>query len=141
MAKKKSSIEIPDRDGLVVSCGLSGKLSRVFRYRFEKKQKRFTISRYPALSLIDARMKTIECIKALDNDEDPKHAATKGERISIEDCKSQWIKNRFPELRQSSQTLYPSHADKYFTLERYPHDIQTAKFVVVELAGHFDKGS
>jgi integrase len=126
--KRKSTIEIPDRDGLVVSCGLSGKLSWVFRYRFDKKQKRFTLGSYPALSLAGARMKTIECVRALENDEDPKYASTKGERISIETCKEPWIKNRFPELRQSSQTLYQSHANKYFTLERFPHDIQTARF-------------
>ncbi|MFT7373068.1 MAG: hypothetical protein ACI9T9_001762 [Oleiphilaceae bacterium] len=41
------------------------------------------------MSLADARIKTIECVRALENDEDPRHASTKGERISIADYKNQ----------------------------------------------------
>jgi len=126
--KRKSTIELSDRDGLVASCGLSGKISWVYRYRFNKQQKRLTLGSYPAMSLASARDKTIECVRALENGEDPRYASSKGEYISIEECRRKWLETRIPELRPKSQELYKSHASKYFNCVRFPYDVQKARF-------------
>ena len=55
--KNKNTKIIPDRDGLYISCGLKGKLTWVFRYRFEGEQKRMTMGTYPEYSLDEAREK------------------------------------------------------------------------------------
>lgn len=126
--KRESTIEIPDRDGLVISCGLSGKLSWVYRYRFDKKQKRLTLGSYPALSLAEARAKTIDCVRALECGEDPRYASEIDGLITIEHCRDEWLKNRLPELREKTAVLYNSQAAKYMTNKRFPHDIKKARF-------------
>tara|TARA_R110002049_G_scaffold255016_3_gene430540 strand:- start:7008 stop:8222 length:1215 start_codon:yes stop_codon:yes gene_type:complete len=126
--KRKSTIEYPDRDGLVASCGLSGKISWVFRYRFNKSQRRLTLGSYPAFSLADARTRTLECLRFLDEGEDPRYATTKDSHVSIEHCAQQWVEKRLPELRATSRALYESHANKYMTYKRFPYDVQKARF-------------
>jgi hypothetical protein len=125
--KKKSTIEIPDRGGLVASCGLSGKVSWVYRYRFNGKQKRLTFGSYPAMSLSKAREQTIVYVRALEAGGDPKYTHEGGKFISIVDCANEW-KMKINTLRPKTQALYNSHSSKYFTLKRFPHDVQTARF-------------
>lgn len=125
--KRKHTTEIPDRDGLVISCGLSGKLSWVYRYRFNGQQKRLTFGSYPALSLPEARNKTIEYLRIVEGKEDPKHYTDLKKFISIEDCANEWLK-KVETLRGRTQTVYKSNINKYLTIKRFPHDIQKARF-------------
>jgi integrase len=126
--RRKSVKEYPDRDGLVIVAGLSGKLSWVFRYRLLGDQKRLTIGSYPAYSLTEAREKATTHRRTVEDGEDPKQELVKSEIVNIEHCRDEWLKKYVSTLAPKTQTLYESNASKYMTLSRFPYDVQTARF-------------
>lgn len=126
--KRTTVIELPDRDGLVASVGKSGKISWVFRYRFDGKQKRLTFGTYPAFTISDARAKAVEFQRTLQDGDDPKYYSQGADTITIEYCAKQWLEARVIALKPKTATMYTSVANKYFTLSRFPHDVQKARF-------------
>lgn len=126
--KRKSTLELPDRDGLVASVGMSGKISWVFRYRFNGGQKRLTFGTFPALSVTDARTKTVDFQRTLQAGDDPKYYSQGASMTNIEQCAKQWLDARVSSLKPKTATMYTSVANKYFTLSRFPHDVQKARF-------------
>lgn len=126
--KRNNTIELPDRDGLVASCGRSGKVTWSFRYRYNKKQRRLKVGTYPAMTLEEAREAIIPLMKAVAVNEDPKYITPDGKVVTMEYCAQQWLEIKVVSLRERTQILYKSAAGKYFTNERFPHDIKKARF-------------
>lgn len=126
--KRKATVELPDRDGLVASVGLSGKISWVYRYRFMGGQRRLTFGSFPALSVSDARAKAVEFQRTLEAGDDPKHFRAGKDAITIDQCAEQWLNARVVTLKPRTATMYKSVSSKYFTLSRFPHDVQKARF-------------
>lgn len=126
--KRDTTIELPDREGLVARVGRSGKISWVFRYRFNGKHKRITFGSYPAVSLKKAKEKAVSYIGALEQGDDPKYAQEDKRYTSIEDCRDTWLDNYVSGLKETTQRNYRSIAGKYFINSRFPHDVQKARF-------------
>lgn len=135
--KRKSTTLIPDREGLVVSCGLSGRLSWVYRYRFDSKQERITFGTYPAKSLEDARKKCIEFVRIIESGHNPKHSTSGAKSRSLKECADEWVKLYLPTLKPKTQTLYLSNANKYFIDDYFKYDVQKAR--LDEWVTFFDK--
>lgn len=125
--KNKSTKLVPDRDGLYASCGLNGKVSWVFRYRYEGKQQRLTFGTYPAINLVDAREKVTGFTRNLIDGEDPKSNRDKQQPVYIDECATEWLSKKVSGLRDNTQILYNSHAKIYFTRKFFGCDVQTAR--------------
>lgn len=125
--KNKSTKLIPDRDGLYISCGLNGKLSWVYRYRYDGKQGRMTFGTYPALNLTEAREKAVGYNRIIIEGHDPKHHTKKSKRVSIEECAKEWLEKKVANLKPKTQTLYNSQASIYFKESMFSYDVQTAR--------------
>lgn len=138
IGKRRTTVkEFPDRDGLVAVAGLSGKVSWVYRYRFGEKQKRLKIGSYPAYSLIEARDKATEHRRILEDGNDPKlKLSGKTETVTIDLCRDEWLEKYVSTLATKTQTLYKSNANKYMTLDKFPYDVQKARFE--EWIAYFD---
>lgn len=135
--KRKSTTLIPDREGLVVSCGLGGRLSWVYRYRFEGKQERITFGTYPAQSLEDARNKCIEYARILEAGLNPRHATSEAAARTLKECADEWVRVHVPTLKPKTQALYLSNASKYFIDDYFTYDVQRAR--IDEWVTYFDK--
>lgn len=68
----KAPIKIADRDGLTIYHRKTGKLSFVFRYRYNGKPQDLTLGTYPVMGLAEARGEAIECRRVLAGGHDPK---------------------------------------------------------------------
>jgi integrase len=70
---KPTRYEVPEpgRTGLAIRVTPNGQKSWTFRYRFQGKQCRMVFGTYPALSVVDARVKLTEAQKQLQADQDP----------------------------------------------------------------------
>lgn len=126
--KRKSTIEISDRDGLVASIGKSGKISWVYRYRFNGGHRRLVIGSYPALSIVEAREKLIPYSRELIDGHDPKHILTDKKIITLDDCTRPWLDLKVGQLRPATQTLYQSQIAKHINTGQFEHDVQRARF-------------
>lgn len=125
--KNKTTKIIPDRYGLYISCGLKGKLTWVFRYRFEGEQKRMTMGTYPEYSLDEAREKLITLRRKLYEGFDPKvpEVETK-KKVTLAYCTQKWLEMKVPTLKAKTQGQYKSTANKYLLDPRFTVDVQTA---------------
>lgn len=135
-AKKQ---EYPDRDGLTIVAGLSGKVSFVFRYRVNGQSKRHTIGSYPAFSLDDAREETYKLRRLVESGEDPKSKAIQNNAVrrTLEDCAEHWLVNYVAHLKPKTKVLYQAQASRYFTNKRLTPDVETARFE--DWIAYFDK--
>lgn len=126
--KNKTTKLIPDRDGLYISCGLKGKLSWVFRYRFEGEQKRLVVGTYPEYNLEEAREIGVSHRRKLLEGTDPKKPSTDTrEKITLEHCAQKWLSAKVIHLKPQTQRLYKNTAGKYFKNEYFGYDVQAAQ--------------
>ncbi len=100
--------ELTDADGLGIRITPKGIISFQYRYRFNGKQHRLGIGRYPEISLRDARIKVGEFKESLAAGKDPKHHKPQVKfRPTLQDCISYWWKNYVQQaLRESTQEVY-----------------------------------
>ncbi|USE00693.1 site-specific integrase [Vibrio sp. SCSIO 43133] len=94
----KAPIKIADRDGLTVYHRKTGKLSFVYRYRYNGKPQDLTLGSYPVIGLAEARAEALECRKLLADGHDPKLmrqlAKTKIlEAVTVKDALTYWLDN------------------------------------------------
>ncbi|EPT7055746.1 tyrosine-type recombinase/integrase [Cronobacter sakazakii] len=100
--------ELTDADGLGIRITPKGVISFQYRYRFNGKQHRLGIGRYPEVSLRDARLKVGEFKGVLETGKDPKvfKVQTKS-RPTLHDCLGYWWENYvLMSLRKSTQIVY-----------------------------------
>lgn len=100
--------EITDADGLGIRITPKGIISFQYRYRFNGKQHRLGIGRYPEISLRAARLKIGEYKEALELGRDPKHFKPQVRfRPTLEDCLKYWWDNYvLKSLRKNTQDTY-----------------------------------
>ena len=71
---KKSPDKYSDGKGLQLHVFSTGRMTWIYAYRYENKQRSLTLGGYPDLSLADARIKRSEAEKTLSNGIDPNQA-------------------------------------------------------------------
>ncbi|MEZ9589900.1 tyrosine-type recombinase/integrase [Vibrio breoganii] len=104
----KSPIKIADRDGLSVYHRKTGKLSFVYRYRYNGKPQDLTLGNYPVMGLAEARAEALECRRLLAGGHDPKVQRqlkkTKIlEAVSVADALNYWLDNYAAKNRANHQ--------------------------------------
>ncbi|MGU9865407.1 tyrosine-type recombinase/integrase [Kluyvera ascorbata] len=104
--------EITDSDGLGIRITPKGVISFQFRYRWEGKQNRMGLGRYPATSLREARNLVADLREAADKGIDPrlsKESAKPKSRPTVKECLDYWKTNYVDlTLREKTITLYES---------------------------------
>ncbi|MEZ9303135.1 tyrosine-type recombinase/integrase [Vibrio breoganii] len=117
----KPPIKIADRDGLTLYHRKTGKLSFVFRYRFNRKPNDLSIGTYPIVSLSEARTQTLEFKKILAQGQDPQlQRQLKREKtfdaITVQQALDYWLENYASKKRAN----YEKHRSQ-FERHIYPH--------------------
>ena len=104
--------ELTDSDGLGIRITPKGVISFQFRYRWEGKQNRMGLGRYPAISLRVARNIVADLRESLDKGVDPrlaKESAKPKSRPTVKECLDYWKKNYVDvTLREKTIALYES---------------------------------
>ncbi|EPE9061143.1 tyrosine-type recombinase/integrase [Klebsiella aerogenes] len=104
--------ELTDSDGLGIRITPKGVISFQFRYRWEGKQNRMGLGRYPAISLREARNLVADLRESLDKGVDPrlaKESAKPKSRPTVKECLDYWKKNYVDvTLREKTIALYES---------------------------------
>ncbi|MDU1195671.1 site-specific integrase [Kluyvera ascorbata] len=104
--------EITDSDGLGIRITPKGVISFQFRYRWEGKQNRMGLGRYPATSLREARNLVADLREAADKGIDPrlsKESAKPKSRPTVKECLDYWKTNYVDlTLREKTIALYES---------------------------------
>lgn len=93
-----SPIKIADRDGLTIYHRKTGKISFVFRYRYNGKPRDLSLGTYPLMTLSEARNRAFECKKQLAEGFDPKlQLQLKKEKIlqavTVKEALEYWVDN------------------------------------------------
>ncbi|MEZ9130395.1 tyrosine-type recombinase/integrase [Vibrio breoganii] len=117
----KSPIKIADRDGLTIYHRKTGKLSFVFRYRYNGKAQDLSFGTYPILSLSEARAKAIECKRQLLDGHDPKMVRKLEqnkilEAVTVKQALEYWITNSASKARanyEKHQAQFAKHIYPY----------------------------
>lgn len=68
---RKHRFELTDGKGLFIRITPGGKMSWVYRYKFEGRDRRYTIGNYPGISLKDARLYHAEAVIKIQSGLDP----------------------------------------------------------------------
>ncbi|MCH4248171.1 MAG: integrase arm-type DNA-binding domain-containing protein [Acinetobacter populi] len=80
---KKTPSKYSDTNGLQLHVFPTGRMTWIYAYRFQNKQRSLTLGSYPDVSLADARIKATEARKILNNGIDP-NQAKKNNRIQLD---------------------------------------------------------
>lgn len=111
--------EITDSDGLGIRITPKGVISFQFRFRWDGKQHRMGLGRYPAISLRDARNIVADLREAVDKGIDPRMLAggnKSKKKPTVKDCLAYWEENYVNvALRDKTQALYKSTVIKHMT--------------------------
>jgi integrase len=121
--------ELADRDGLSARVSPKGVVSFNYRFRWQGKQQRIKLGRYPDVRLLEAREKISGYRKLLSEGLDPRQVqSNQYEQRLLGDIYSDFLTNYvLSELKQKSYTLYESTFNKYvkpqfnIDLERYKY--------------------
>lgn len=109
--------EITDSDGLGIRITPKGVISFQFRFRWEGKQNRMGLGRYPALTLRDARNIVADLRESADKGIDPRTLAGGNKSKSkptVKDCLDYWKENYVDvTLRAKTIALYKSTVIKH----------------------------
>ncbi|EIV3799577.1 tyrosine-type recombinase/integrase [Klebsiella aerogenes] len=104
--------ELTDSDGLGIRITPKGVISFQFRYRWDGKQNRMGLGRYPAISLREARNLVADLRESLDKGVDPrlaKESSKPKSRPTVKECLDYWKKNYVDvTLREKTIALYES---------------------------------
>ena len=91
-------IKYADRDGLYVFHRKTGRLTFVFRYRFDGKQQDMTIGSYPSMGLAKARAETLKYRFALEEGHNPKtrqqaQLVEQKIKVTVKEALEYWLEN------------------------------------------------
>ncbi|PKH62580.1 hypothetical protein CXF83_14905 [Shewanella sp. Choline-02u-19] len=120
-------IEIADRDGVSVRITNNAVITFYYRFRWQAKQQRIKIGRYPDLKLAGARATALEYRQLLVDNLDPRcHGVNRGAARLLGDICNDFMKAyAYPQLSPTTVVLYESFISKYITpnfnidVERY----------------------
>ena len=104
--------EITDSDGLGIRITPKGVISFQFRFRWEGKQNRMGLGRYPALTLREARNIVADLRESADKGIDPRSLTGNNksqDKPTVKDCRDYWKENYVDvTLREKTVALYKS---------------------------------
>jgi integrase len=115
--KPDKRVEIYDEhtSGLAIRITTNGSKSFVYRYRFKNKVKRFTIGRFPTVSLAEARKEVGELEYKVNHGTDPlvekKAKKDKPKSKKFDYLVKQFKKKHLPKLKASTQKDYTERID------------------------------
>ncbi|MDR8394078.1 integrase arm-type DNA-binding domain-containing protein [Aliifodinibius sp. S!AR15-10] len=96
--------------GLILRLSKAGTKTFAYRYRFKGKNRRFTIGKFPAISLSDARAKVRELKVEINNGIDPqaqkKKRKYKPKELTFKELADIFSKQHLPTLAESTQKEY-----------------------------------
>lgn len=138
---QKAPDKYSDGQGLQLHVFANGGKYWRMAYRFEKKQKTFSIGKYPDVTLAEARVKRDEVKRLIKQGIDPmkakKEAQTTDEGAStFETIANQWLADRQDSIKDSSHTrnvrhfindIYPAIGKKPIDTIKAPHVLEMAK--------------
>lgn len=111
--------EITDSDGLGIRVTPKGVISFQFRFRWDGKQHRLGLGRYPALTLRDARNMVADLRESVDKGLDPRMLVDRGnakKKPTVKDCLDYWQDNYVDvALREKTKALYKSTVIKHLS--------------------------
>lgn len=111
--------EITDSDGLGIRITPKGIISFQFRFRWDGKQHRLGLGRYPAMTLRDARNMVADLRESVDKGIDPRTLAGTNKaqkKPTVKDCLDYWEKNYVEvALREKTRALYRSTVIKHMS--------------------------
>jgi len=115
--------EITDSDGLGIRITPRGVINFQYRYRWQGKQHRIGVGKYPAVSLREARNKVADLRESLDRGINPRAVLDKNNvstKPSVSDCLDYWQKTYVDvSLREKTKALYASTVIKHMK-EAFP---------------------
>lgn len=107
--------ELSDGEGLVARITPKGKITFQYRCRFNKKNLRIRIGRYPNISIKEARRIHHEMIELREQGRNPEIALTgETEFVTLNQCLDYWFDNHVKHLKKGTIELYVSVAKNYF---------------------------
>lgn len=111
--------EITDSDGLGIRITPRGVISFQFRFRWDGKQHRLGLGRYPAMTLRDARNMVAELRESVDRGLDPRLMSERKKtqrKPTVKDCLDYWQNNYVNiALRENTKALYNSTVIKHMS--------------------------
>lgn len=111
--------EITDSDGLGIRITPKGIINFQFRFRWDGKQHRLGLGRYPSITLRDARNMVADLRESVDKGVDPRLIAARGnakEKPTVKDCLDYWQENYVDMvLRDKTKALYKSTVIKHLS--------------------------
>lgn len=109
--------EITDSDGLGIRITPKGVISFQFRFRWDGKQHRLGLGRYPAMTLRDARNMVADLRESVDRGLDPRVMVDRNSaknKPTVKDCLEYWQENYVDvALREKTKALYKSTVVKH----------------------------
>lgn len=109
--------EITDSDGLGIRITPKGVISFQFRFRWEGKQHRLGLGRYPSLTIREARNMVADLRESVDRGIDPRLMAGRGhakKKPTVKECLDYWQENYVEtSLREKTKALYKSTVIKH----------------------------
>lgn len=111
--------EITDSDGLGIRITPKGVISFQFRFRWEGKQHRLGLGRYPSLTIREARNMVADLRESVDRGIDPRLMAGSGrakKKPTVKECLDYWQENYVDtSLREKTKALYKSTVIKHMS--------------------------
>ncbi|ABP61293.1 site-specific integrase [Enterobacter sp. 638] len=111
--------EITDSDGLGIRITPKGVISFQFRFRWEGKQHRLGLGRYPSLTIREARNMVADLRESVDRGIDPRLMAGSGrakKKPTVKECLDYWQENYVEtSLREKTKALYKSTVIKHMS--------------------------
>ncbi|MDN3699163.1 site-specific integrase [Vibrio cortegadensis] len=107
--------ELNDGEGLIAKISPKANITFQYRCRYNGKNKRIRIGKYPIISLKNARQIHKRMLELKEEGRNPEIALT-GETdfITLKDCLDFWFENKVSNQKEGTRTLYESVAKNYF---------------------------
>lgn len=121
-----------NESGLILRLSKAGTKTFAYRYRFSGKNRRFTIGKFPALSLSDARASVRELKVKVNNGIDPqaekKKRKYKPNELTFAELAGIFSKRYLPTLAESTRNEYQRHIDTELLKKHNWGDLNVSEF-------------
>ncbi|ENP8391129.1 MULTISPECIES: site-specific integrase [Vibrio] len=129
--------ELNDGEGLIAKISPKANITFQYRCRFNGKNKRIRIGKYPITTLKNARQIHKRMLELKEEGRNPEIALT-GETdfVTLKDCLDYWFEHKVSTQKEGTQVLYRSVANNYF-YNAFP-DVDVEKITAREWMRWFD---
>lgn len=121
-----------NESGLILRLSKAGTKTFAYRYRFAGKNRRFTIGKFPEISLSDARARVRELKVQVNNGVDPqaekKKRRYKPKELTFKELADIFSKQHLPTLAKSTRDEYQRHIDVELLKKHNWGDISVSEF-------------